>query len=466
MSSIGQGSKYDPQGDDRAEAGSCATSDSNVERVISRLQLLRSFHATFQEAQDLKTVFLRVYEMLPACLRVSRAAVLLWDEVAGALVSEASIGAEHPNETLSTGPQQVGYSISGQCYSEVRPIVVADCSKTDLIPAQFVKELRLKSTAAVPIVWKQSVIGVLRVDDTERTHRFSPDDVEFLTVVAEQLGVVIQNARLFDTLRKRERDILLINQQLAEARDVAVRADQAKSAFLARVSHELRTPLNAILGYAEMLQEDAIGPENDGTRTDLGRIHAAGKHLLRLIDDLLDLARIEAGKATLRPETFAIRQLVREVADLVRPSAENAGNRLTIEVTDIVSAMQADQTKVRQILLNLLGNAVKFTQKGVITLAVDVEPSYADEALPHAVFRVQDTGMGMSHDQMERLFEAFYQVQSTEGAMDRTPTGTGLGLAISRNLCRLMGGEIAVESVPGFGTMFTVRLPLGLTPKH
>ncbi|MGI8906305.1 MAG: ATP-binding protein [Candidatus Sumerlaeaceae bacterium] len=448
-----------------SEDASCATSDSNVLRVISRLQLLRSFHATFQEAQDLKTVYLRVYEMLPACLRVSRAAVLLWDEEVGALVSEAYIGAAHQNEKLRAGPQPVGFSISGLCFSEVRPVVVGDCSRTELIPPEFVKELRLKSSAAVPIVWRRSVIGVLRVDDTERTHRFSADDVEFLTVVAEQLGVVIQNARLFDSLRNRERDILRINQELAQARDIAIRTDQAKSAFLARVSHELRTPLNAILGYAEMLQEDAQEPEQAGIQQDLGRIHSAGKHLLRLIDDLLDLARIEAGKATLRAETFPIRQLVREVADLVRPAVELAGNRLEVAVTDVVSAMQADQTKVRQILLNLLGNAAKFTQNGVVSLAVDVEPGFSDQASAYAVFRVQDTGIGMTQDQMERLFEAFYQVESTDLTGEKPSLGTGLGLAISRNLCRLMGGEIAVESVPGFGTTFTVRLPLGLNPK-
>jgi signal transduction histidine kinase len=466
MTSAGESGKMAAPGEMAAGGETCATSDSNVQRVISRLQLLRAFHATFQEAQDLKTVFLRVYEMLPACLQVNRASVLLWDEKAGGLVSEESIGAAHPNETLRSGPQPVGFSISGLCFSEVRPIVVADCSQTDLIPQEYVQELRLKSSAAVPIVWKQTVIGVLRVDDTRHTNRFTPDDVEFLTVVAEQLGVVIQNARLFDSLRRRERDILRMNEELAAARDVAVKADEAKSAFLARVSHELRTPLNAILGYAEMLQEDVPESEQIGIRQDLGRIHSAGKHLLRLIDDLLDLARIEAGKATLRLETFPIRQLVREVSDLVGPAAESASNELNVTVTDMVSAMHADQTKVRQVLLNLLSNAVKFTRRGVITLAVDVEPGSENGGGAVAIFRVQDTGIGMSHEQMERLFEAFYQVRDGDGSGDRPAAGTGLGLAISRNLCRLMGGDITVESVPGFGTTFVVRLPLGLNPKR
>jgi signal transduction histidine kinase len=388
--------------------------------------------------------------------------VLLWDEEVGALVSEAAIGAPHPNEKLSTGPQPVGYSISGLCFSEVRPVVVSDCTKSDLIPQEHLLELRMKSSAAVPIVWKRNVIGVLRVDDTERTHRFTSDDIEFLTVVAEQLGVVIQNARLFDSLRKRERDILRINHELAHARDVAVRADKAKTAFLARVSHELRTPLNAILGYAEMLQEDNEAPEQEPIRKDLGRIHAAGKHLLRLIDDLLDLARIEAGKASLRLDTFPIRQLVREVTDLVRPSAEAAGNQLEVNVSDVVSAMHTDSTKLRQILLNLLGNAIKFTKDGTVSLLVDVEPGFGD-SIPMVLFRVQDTGIGMSEQQMTGLFEAFYQAHESESKM--SVPGTGLGLAISRNLCRLMGGEIEVDSTPGAGTTFNVRLPLGLNAK-
>lgn len=442
--------------------GSCAAESTSElrRRNMTPLQLLREFYETFQEAQDLETVFQRVYDMLPRCLGVNRAAVLLWDETAGGLVSEDAIGAPHPNEHLESGPQTPGYSISGKAFAEVRPIVVQDCSTTKLIPAKFVEELNLKSSAAVPIVWKRAVIGVLRVDDTEHTNAFSDEDVEFLTIIAEQLGVVIQNARLFDDLRRREREILRINRELAAAHEAAVNADHAKSAFLARVSHELRTPLNAILGYAELLQEEVGHTSNAGSmHHDLERIHSAGLHLLRLIDDLLDLARIEAGKATIRPEVFDVRKLAEDICDLVRPNVEQSGNVLEIDAAPDLGTMNADPTKVRQVLLNLLGNSAKFTSNGKVVLAVRPEVSNGRRWI---VFRVSDTGLGMSNEQMQRLFEAFYQVDSrTPSLVDtRTPhNGTGLGLAITRHLCRLMGGDISVESQNGVGSAFTVQLP-------
>jgi len=453
------GREIDGHGALSSSQGGCAESDSNVRRrSLKPLQLLREFHETFQEAQDLESVFYRVYEMLPRCLGVNRASVLLWDEIAGALVSEKAIGAPHQDETLPSGPQQVGYSISGLAFSEVRPVVVGDCTNTKLIPQKHVEELRLKSSAAVPIVWKRNVIGVLRVDDTENTNSFSDDDIEFLTMIAEQLGGVIQNARLFDDLRRREREIMRINRDLAAAHESAVNADQAKSAFLARVSHELRTPLNAILGYAELLQEEAVPLTRSNTlQHDLERIHTAGRHLLRLIDDLLDLARIEAGKATLRPEKFEIRQLLLDVCDLVRPAIEQGNNELLLNIDGALGSMETDATKLKQVLLNLLGNAAKFTSGGRITLAAATTDG-GDRTMVQ--FCVRDTGMGMSEEQMERLFEAFYQVEQRSPSLNTTPhAGTGLGLAISRHLCRLMGGDIDVDSKPGHGSTFTVRLP-------
>ena len=237
--------------------------------------------------------------------------------------------------------------------------------------------------------------------------------------------------------------------ELLRARHDAEQANSAKSQFLASMSHELRTPLNAIIGYSEMLQEDATDRGDPSSIPDLQKIHSAGKHLLALINDVLDLSKIEAGKMELFLESFDIAPLVDQVATTVRPLVEKNANRLTVQCAEGVGAMHSDATRLRQVLLNLLSNASKFTDHGQITL--DVTRDGGD-----VVFRVRDTGIGMTPDQLSRLFEAFTQAEASTAAKYG---GTGLGLAISRRFCQLMGGDVAVESTAGKGSVFTVRIP-------
>jgi PAS domain S-box-containing protein len=237
--------------------------------------------------------------------------------------------------------------------------------------------------------------------------------------------------------------------ELLQARRDAEAANETKSRFLASTSHELRTPLNAILGYSEMLVEQAAEDGHAEYLADLGKIHSAGQHLLSVINDILDLSKIEAGKMELYLETFDLQPLVDEVATTVRPLVEKRGNRLDVAAADGLGTMHGDKTRLRQVLLNLLSNASKFTEAGTITLSVERDGA-------EMVFRVVDTGIGMSPDQMSRLFEAFSQA---DAAIASKYGGTGLGLTISRLFCRMMGGDVTVQSAPGAGSTFTVRLP-------
>jgi PAS domain S-box-containing protein len=237
--------------------------------------------------------------------------------------------------------------------------------------------------------------------------------------------------------------------ELLRARRDAEAANSAKSQFLASMSHELRTPLNAIIGYSEMLQEDAEERGDRAAVPDLQKIHAAGKHLLTLINDVLDLSKIEAGKMQLHLETFEVASLVEQVGATILPLVERNANRLEVRCAAGIGVMRSDTTRMRQVLLNLLSNACKFTDHGEITLEVE-------RAAGDVIFRVRDSGIGMTPEQLSRLFQAFSQAEASTAARYG---GTGLGLAITRRLCQLMGGEIQVDSEAGRGSTFTVRLP-------
>ena len=264
-------------------------------------------------------------------------------------------------------------------------------------------------------------------------------DVEVLTIPVTVGGEQVGMMALYHDIT-----------ELLTARREAEAANETKSRFLASTSHELRTPLNAIIGYSEMLQEQAAEDGREDYAADLGKIHSAGQHLLAVINDILDLSKIEAGKMELYLETVAVRPLVDDVATTVQPLIAKHRNRFELLAADDLGTIRADATRVRQVLLNLLSNASKFTADGVVALAVGRDDG-------HLTFRVSDTGIGMTAEQMGRLFQAFAQAEASTASKYG---GTGLGLAISRRLCQMMGGDIAVQSEPGKGSTFTVRLPL------
>jgi Amt family ammonium transporter len=244
------------------------------------------------------------------------------------------------------------------------------------------------------------------------------------------------------------------NEQLKLAKSAADASNQAKSQFLAHMSHELRTPLNAIIGYSELLQEEVTDLGHTEHLSDLQRINDAGKHLLKLINDILDLSKIEAGKMTLHIEVFNVESVIKEVESIVQPVLSQNNNRLNIHIGNDIGTMRSDQTKLRQNLFNLLSNAAKFTHDGDVSLSVSSSVANGREFLE---FTVTDTGIGMTSEQINRLFSAFSQADTS---ISGDYGGTGLGLAITRHFCDMLGGSISVESSTGEGSTFSMLLPV------
>jgi signal transduction histidine kinase len=308
----------------------------------------------------------------------------------------------------------------------------------------------LSAQVLLPMDGDEVFRGFISVGPKRSEEPFSPDDIRLLESVAADTSRGIKNSQLIGALAER----VALSERMTALKAAAEQADKVKSAFLARMSHELRTPLNAIIGYSELLLEGAE-EQKDGTLTsDLHKIHWAGTHLLGLINSLLDISKIEAGKVEIYTETFSIERVTLDVIQTVQLQANARGNTLSCELDKNLGTMEADLIKVRQCLFNLISNALKFTEHGVVTVTVK---RCIREMTEYVHFCISDSGIGMTSEQMEKLFQPFTQA---DPSIVSKYGGTGLGLSISLGLCQMMGGNITVMSKLGKGSTFNMSIPV------
>jgi signal transduction histidine kinase/DNA-binding response OmpR family regulator len=409
-------------------------------RSVGELRALGEVSQAVNSTLDLETVLSTIVAKAVPLSGTDAGAIYGYDEAQREFHLRATYGMDQALiQTLKK--QHIGFNepyVAG-VLSQREPIQVADlCEGTSSAANDVILRAGFRALLVAPLLRGEEIVGLLVVR-RRSPGLFPQNTVDLIKTFAAQSVLAIQNARLFHEIEEKGRELEV--------------ASQHKSQFLANMSHELRTPLNAIIGYSEILQEDMADLGQDSVVPDLKKIESAGRHLLGLINDILDLSKIEAGKMDIFLEDVELVPLLEEVRTLIVPLAEKNGNTLNLRLAEDLGSIRTDRTKLKQSLLNILSNGSKFTENGRLTVVA--ERFLADR--PMVRFAISDTGIGMTEEQLGRLFQAFSQA---EASTTKKYGGTGLGLAISRRFCQLLGGDITVTSRSGKGSTFTIVLPV------
>ncbi|MEZ0395982.1 MAG: ATP-binding protein [Anaerolineales bacterium] len=424
--------------------------EDEIRRYVSELEALNTLGENVNRSVSLEEV---VSSAVSTLLEVTGTEVaFLFLRQGERLILAGSGPAEQVRRFESIPEHKVGECMCGLAVREGRPMYTPDIFADARCTWEECKKAGYRSFAALPLLAGQDVIGVVGLACSEE--RDFEQQAEFLETLAAQVAGGVRNAQLYAEIQRYAAEL---EQKVAErtrdlnlALEKAQEADRLKSAFLATMSHELRTPLNSIIGFTGVLLQGLAGPLNAEQTKQLNMIRDSAQHLLALINDVLDISKIEAGQLEVRRDPFDLRAAIENVLRMVTPAAQKKGLALTAAIASGVGTIVSDQRRVEQILINLLTNAVKFTERGEVRLECETRPGWV-------TLRVRDTGSGIRPENMEKLFRPFQQLET---GLARHHEGTGLGLAICKHLASLLGGDITAESEWGKGSVFTVTLPL------
>ena len=441
-------------------ARSLALTRANSVQIVQRLASLTAIGKTISLRFTTDELLRAIYKECKAVIDCSLFSIALLEESANELSFELDVRNDVilPKERIP-----VGEGLNSWVVTHHQPLLLGSLAEEKRFGLQSVADTKpTESWLGVPMIARDRVIGVIAVE-SYRKNAFTADDLILLTAIANQAAVAIENAYLYRDLEgltfALEERVMERTNELRETNLRLLAADRSKNQFLANMSHELRTPLNSIIGFSSVLIESSRSVMQERMHRFLENIHTAGNHLLELINDILDLSKIEAGKMELRTDVFDLRDTLAAVERVMKGFAGDAGIKIVSAIDPSLPQVRLDEGRLKQILFNLLSNAVKFsTQGGVVTITCNRLPAAESPICVDTVrIDVTDQGIGIPQDELQRIFLEFYQ---TEDGRRARKGGTGLGLSLTRNFVELHRGRIEVESVPGKGSTFTLFLPL------